>query len=68
MSVFIVFIDNGDEYPEDFEMDTCGVFLTLEEARTQEAPEGWEINHIEEWKIGEGYVTSYFPDEEEEYD
>lgn len=66
MEVYVVIINNGEEYPEDYEIDTCGVFSSLELAKRQEAPIGWEIDHIEIWKLDGGYIGGVDIDEEEE--
>lgn len=66
MEIYVVIINNGEEYPEDFEQDTCGVFSSLELAKRQEIPEGWELDHIEVWKLDGGYIGGVHIDNKEE--
>lgn len=56
MEIYIVIINNGEEYSEDFKQDTCGVFSSLELAKRQEIPEGWELDHIEIWRLNGNYI------------
>jgi hypothetical protein len=66
MKVYIVIINNDEDYSEDFETDTCGVFSSLELAKRQEIPEGWVFDHIEIWHLDGAYINSLEIDEEEE--
>lgn len=54
MEIYVVVINNGEEYPEDFEQSICGVFSSLELAKRQEIPFGWELDHIGVWRLDEG--------------
>lgn len=55
MEIYVVIINNGGIY-EDFEEDVCGVFSSLELAKRQEIPEGWELDHIEVWKLDGDHI------------
>ena len=66
MEVYVVIINNDEDYPEDFATDTCGVFSSLELAKRQEIPEGWVFDHIEIWRLDGEYINSIELDEEEE--
>ena len=66
MKIYVVIINNGEEYPEDFEHDTCGVFSSLALAKRQEIPEGWELDHIEIWRLNGEYIGIIDPDDEED--
>lgn len=55
MEIYVVIINNGEIY-EDFEEDVCGVFSSLELAKRQEIPEGWELDHIEIWRLNGDYI------------
>lgn len=66
MEIYVVIINNGEEYPEDFDQDTCGVFSSLELAKRQEIPEGWELDHIEVWRLDGGCVRAIEIEDDEE--
>lgn len=66
MEIYVVIINNGEEYPEDFEQDVCGVFSSPELAKRQEIPEGWELDHIEVWRLDGSYIGGIDVEEEDE--
>lgn len=65
MKIYVVIINNGAEYLEEFEHDICGVFSSLEMAKRQEPPKGWEFDHIEVWHLDGGYIDTINTKEEE---